>query len=78
MFKSFNLKTNLVKMTVVLHKHKTAAGKHVLFTLCHMSLCCRKSLGQLQFHMNVFQFFTRIRHSTDIATVWMSFCNKYK
>ena len=33
MLKSFNLKTNLVKMTVVLHKHKTAAGKHVLFTL---------------------------------------------
>ena len=52
---SFNLKTNLVRMTLMLHENKIAAGKHVLFTY----ICCRKSLGQLQFHLNVFPFFAR-------------------
>ena len=33
-------------MTVVLHKHKIAHWKHVLFTY----ICCRKALGQLQYH----------------------------
>ena len=31
---SFNLKTNLVRMTLMLHENKVAAGKHVLFTYC--------------------------------------------
>ena len=46
----------------------------------HISyICCRKSLGQLQFHLNDSSSFSQeIRHSTDIATARVSFCNKYK
>ena len=52
---SLDLKTNFVGMAVVLHKHKIAHGKHVLFTF----ICCRKALGQLQYHLNVIQLFPK-------------------
>ena len=44
--KSLNLKSNFLRMTVVLHKHKIAHWKHVLFRY----ICCRKALCQLQNH----------------------------
>ena len=71
-YKSLNLKTKLFIITVVLYKHKIAHRKHVLFTY----ICSRKTLGQLQYNLNVFQFFTKNRHSNDIATIQVSFCNK--
>ena len=68
-----NFKINFARMTVVLHKHKIAHWKCVLFTY----ICCRKALGQLQYHFMSSSFSQKIRHSIDIATVRMSFCNKY-
>ena len=70
---SLNLKTNLVGMTVVLHKHKIACGKHGLFTY----ICCRKALGQLQYHFIILQFSQKNRYSNDIAIIRVSFYNKY-
>ena len=60
----------------MLHKNKITLEKHVLFTY----ICCRKSLGQLQYHNIIWissSFTQGIRHSTDIATIRVSFCNKY-
>ena len=56
------LKPNFVRMIIVLHKHKIAHGKRDLFT----HICCRKALGQLQYHLNVFQFF---RKQLDIQMI---------
>ena len=53
-------------MTVMLHKYKITREKHVL----SIYICCRKALKQLQYHLNVFSFSQKIRHSNDIATVW--------
>ena len=54
-YRSLNLKTNLVRMTLVLHKHKVAHGNCILF----LYICCRKALRQLQYHLNVFQLFAK-------------------
>ena len=42
-YRSFDLTTNIVGMTRVLHKHKIAHRNRALFTY----ICCRKALGQL-------------------------------
>ena len=54
-YRSLNLKTNLVRMTLVLHNHKVAHGNCILF----LYICCRKALRQLQYHLNVFQLFAK-------------------
>ena len=47
-------------------------GNMFLFTY----ICRRKALGQLQYHLNDFQFFQKIMISNDISTVLVSFCKK--
>ena len=49
MYKSLNLKTYLVGMTVVLHLRKIAHGKCVVFTY----ICCWKTYRQLQYNLNI-------------------------
>ena len=48
-YKSLNLQTYLVGKTVVLHQHKIARGKHVVFTY----ICYRKTTGQFQYQLTV-------------------------
>ena len=64
-----------VVMTIVLHKHIIACGKRVAFTY----ICCRKTPRQwvtVAFSFECLIFLEKRRHSNDIATVRVLFCNK--
>ena len=47
---------------------KTLVG-NLFYAHIFLAETARKALGQLQYHLNVFHFFTKIRHSNDIATL---------
>ena len=56
------------------HRKSHQKMEFVVYCTC---ICCKKTLAQLQYHSNVSFLAKNGRHSTDIATVWVSFFNKF-